>query len=79
MPTSISNCPTGYRLLVQLVDDDTEDAAREHLVRIFGERKGWAAIMRRGIHVCPELVGMHHEHAGWQTYGYRAYLPVGWK
>jgi hypothetical protein len=70
----MTSCPVGYRFLVQLMDEDNEQLAREHLCRMFGARKGNAAVLESGKLMIQRPGG------GWcLSPVLRAYLPLGWR
>ena len=72
--------PTGYRLLVQLVDDQTEETARACLLRMFGAAKGSVAKLVAGT-IQPLTNGTRWNAEDWVQCdkGFRAYLPVRWE
>lgn len=66
--------PGNWRLLFQVLDTDDKDKARAALVRIFGPRKGNAAVLVRG---CRRYSGSGHYQQTIRTdlnHGFRAYL-----
>jgi hypothetical protein len=70
-------CPRGYRLLVQLVDETTESAARATLVRMFGQ-KGSDATLVTGTWQPYSTRPAYWTCTGWvrRPTGYRDYLPA---
>lgn len=73
----MTECPPGYRFLVQFVENTSAEVARERLARMFGTQKAAAALMRPGTYRPACLTNLYGE---WKQYptGFRFYLPIGW-
>jgi hypothetical protein len=68
--------PAGYRLLVNIVDDITEEDARAYLLRVFGAKKGKNAMLSKGSKRLPTGSQWRTRKVVTQSTGWRAYVPI---
>jgi hypothetical protein len=69
-----THCPKGYRLLIQLFEETSEDEARASVLRIFGPRKARKAVLTRGTYTWQGTTTVYPR--VFQGSGFRVYLPI---